>query len=59
MKKNPRGGPLIPTLAHTRSPRGEPLVPIRNATGTKEGGFSPDSVVPVAKPELKALTNRD
>jgi len=44
------GGPLVPI--------GAPLVPGAKP-GLKEGTFSPDFVLPVPKPGLKAVENRE
>ena len=46
--------PLPPSLRAW--PRGASSVPVRGPTGTS---FSPESLVPVAEPGLKAPTNRD
>ena len=38
---------------------GGTLVPVRNTTGTKGGGVSPEYLIPVVQPGQKGLTNLD
>src|SRR3954467_8200301 len=63
----PRGASLVPVLAINRDqcplspslrawPRGASSIPVRGPTGTS---FSPELLVPVGQPGLKAPTNRD
>jgi hypothetical protein len=48
-----------PPPRRARSSHGGLLVSICSTIGTIEWGFRPDFVVPVEKPRLKALPNRD